>query len=393
MQLGLRARTTIALGLVSLLVSVALSLMTYALVRSYLLAERERVVERQTFTNARVVRDVLRSPDPQISELLASLRSEVGSLALIRYQGSWYGTGVGPNQDDLPVAFREQLDKGVTSTQRFSLGDQARMAVGVVIPSVDATFVEVFTFDQLEHTLSILRNSLLAGAALVTAIGALLGFWSSRRVLRPVVRVADAAESLAGGGLGTRLAHEPDPDLARMVRSFNEMADAIQLRIEREARFASDVSHELRTPLAALAASVAVISRRRDELSERSRQALDILGEQIERFNRMVIDLLEISRIEAGTADVHLDEVHPVELLRRIVAGTEYADVPVVAQPAAAEATARAGQAALRAHRREPAGQRPSPRRRHAARGRRRRRQRGAGLRRRRRPGRAARQP
>src|SRR6476620_9431551 len=151
---GLRARTTIALGLVSLLVSVALSLMTYTLVRSYLLAERERVVERQTFTNARVVRDVLRSPDPKISDLLASLRSEVGSLALVRYQGDWYGTGVGPNQDDLPAAFRAQLDQGVTSTQRFSLGGQARMAVGVVIPSVDAAFVEVFTFDQLEHTLS-----------------------------------------------------------------------------------------------------------------------------------------------------------------------------------------------------------------------------------------------
>jgi two-component system, OmpR family, sensor histidine kinase MtrB len=82
-----------------------------------------------------------------------------------------------------------------------------------------------------------------------------------------------------------------------------------------------------------------VLDRRRDELSERSRQALDILGEQIERFNSMVIDLLEISRIEAGTADVHLEQVHPVELLRRIVAGTEYAAVPVVAQPAASEAT------------------------------------------------------
>jgi two-component system sensor histidine kinase MtrB len=337
-QLGLRARTTIALGLVSLLVSVVLSLMTYTLVRSYLLAERERVVERQTFTNARVVRDVLRSPDPKISDLLASLRSEVGSLALVRYQGAWYGTGVGPNQDELPADFRAQLDQGVTSSQRFSLGGQARMAVGVVIPSVDAAFVEVFSFDQLEHTLSILRNSLLAGTAVVTSIGALLGFWSSRRVLRPVARVANAAELLASGGLGTRLAHEPDPDLARMVRSFNEMADAIQLRIEREARFASDVSHELRTPLAALAASVAVLNRRRDELTDRSRQAFDILGEQIERFNRMVIDLLEISRIEAGTADVHLDEVHPVELIRRIVAGTEYASVPVVARPAATEA-------------------------------------------------------
>jgi signal transduction histidine kinase len=156
-----------------------------------------------------------------------------------------------------------------------------------------------------------------------------------------VARVADAAEALAEGGLETRLPPESDPDLARMVRSFNEMADAIQLRIEREARFASDVSHELRTPLAALAASVAVVGRRRDDLDDRSRQAFDILAEQIERFNRMVVDLLEISRIEAGTADVHLDEVSPVELVRRIVADTPDADVPLVVEGTAADATVR----------------------------------------------------
>ena len=93
--------------------------------------------------------------------------------------------------------------QGFASTQRFSLGGQARMAVGVVIPSVDAAFVEVFTFDQLEHTLSILRNSLLAGTALVTAVGALLG----------LVVAAGAAPrgpgGQRGGGAGRRRPRHP----------------------------------------------------------------------------------------------------------------------------------------------------------------------------------------
>jgi signal transduction histidine kinase len=107
------------------------------------------------------------------------------------------------------------------------------------------------------------------------------------------------------------------------------MADSIQARIEREARFASDVSHELRSPITALAAAVEVLDGRRADLPERSRQALDLVVGQVRRFDQMVMDLLELSRIDAGNSDVHREEVDLNELVPRIAQRYGFGDVPV----------------------------------------------------------------
>ena len=85
-----------------------------------------------------------------------------------------------------------------------------------------------------------------------------------------------------------------------MVGSFNSMVDALQARIERDARFAADVSHELRSPLTTLVASADLLNSRAEELPPRSRQALDLLTADLTRFRRMLDDLLEMARAEAG---------------------------------------------------------------------------------------------
>jgi len=155
-----------------------------------------------------------------------------------------------------------------------------------------------------------------------------VGWSASRRLLRPVSRVADAASELASGGLDTRLEPERDPDLDRLVTSFNDMADAVQDRIEREARFASDVSHELRSPITALSAAVELLDGRREELPERSQQALDVVVNQVHRFDQMVLDLLELSRLEAGVDESHQEPVVLSDIVRKIVARNGYGDVP-----------------------------------------------------------------
>lgn len=331
--LGLRARATVAAALLALLTTALVSLITYGLVRQYLLSQRDTYTARQAYANARVVRDVAASPALDVGQLLGSLRSDAGSFALIRSQGEWFGSNVGATVDDLPVSLQDAIGRGESARQRFALHGSPYSAVAVALPPADTVYVEVFSLDPLRRNLAALVWSLLAGSAVTVAGGAALGYWASRQVLSPVTRVAGAAEALAQGGLDTRLLPERDPDLQRLVQAFNDMADAIQTRIEREARFASDVSHELRTPLSALTAATDVLERRRDELSPTGRQALDTVTRQLERFRTMVLDLLEISRIDAGVADLNLQPVALGWLTGKIVAASDHAEVRVDIEP------------------------------------------------------------
>jgi two-component system, OmpR family, sensor histidine kinase MtrB len=97
------------------------------------------------------------------------------------------------------------------------------------------------------------------------------------------------------------------------------MVDQVQVRIEREARFNSDVSHELRSPLTTLSATLEVLEADRENLPTRAQRALQLLGDDLRRFQRMVGDLLEISRTDAGVSDMFIEEVDVTELVQRSV--------------------------------------------------------------------------
>jgi signal transduction histidine kinase len=107
------------------------------------------------------------------------------------------------------------------------------------------------------------------------------------------------------------------------------MASALEDRIARDERFASDVSHELRSPLMTLSASIEVLKARRDDLDERAGSALDLLVADVARFEQLVNDLLEISRLEAGAAELDLDSVDPAELVLHAVGAASNSAVPV----------------------------------------------------------------
>jgi signal transduction histidine kinase len=146
--------------------------------------------------------------------------------------------------------------------------------------------------------------------------------------------MASAASRISHGALDTRLDAKGDPDLAPLITSFNEMVDALQDRIDREARFASDVSHELRTPLAAIGSAVNIVRRRRHSPEEAS-AALDVLEQQIESFQKLVLDLLEISRLEAGTARLEREPIEPERFARSVLATTGRSAVPIGVEPGA----------------------------------------------------------
>jgi two-component system, OmpR family, sensor histidine kinase MtrB len=343
-RFGLRARITLAFALGSLLLSVTLSASTWAFTRQAQLNQREASAVERLFTNARSLRStLLAGGDTDRREYLNGLPTPADQVLAVRGvpEPDIYATG-DVSFNDLPLGLRDIVAEGQPASMRYrTSNDDPFLVVGVPLPAVSAQYFEVVALEDLERSFELLGLYLTA-ASLFTALGgAALGWWASRRTLLPLVDVGTAAQAIAGGRLDTRLESANDPDLGVLVASFNDMAAALQARIERDARFASDVSHELRSPLMTLAASIEVLQTRRDELPERSRAALDLLVHDVNRFQQLVADLLEISRFDSGAAHLELEPVLLAEFLTQAVRaaalGASGPEVPIVAEGPLAE--------------------------------------------------------
>ena len=337
-RLGLRARVTVTFGLGALALSATMAGLTYFTARQFVLNERQTAILRQAYVNASLARTTLRSANPDIAQLLDSLDTVPGSRSVLELKGQWYATSISVGESAIPRPLRQLVLAGNPATQHFALANTPVMVVGLPIPSVNAAYFEVFSLDELSRTLRILALA-LAGAALVTTVaGAVIGRWASGRVLRPLTQVSRTAETIAGGSLDVRLVAADDRELSALAASFNRMTDALQERIEHEVRFTSDVSHELRSPLTTLATSLEVLESHRHEMTVRSRHALDLLAAELRRFQHMVDDLLEISRVDTGSAELSLDEVEVGELARQAAIAGGAAGVPVEVDPRVAGA-------------------------------------------------------
>ena len=336
-SLGLRARVTLTFALGGLLLSVAMTVLAFGVTRNNLVRQREQISVRETYIHARLMREGLRTASPDVPRLLASLETGAGSRAVVRHRGNWFSSSLALGRDALPAELRRTVDRGEPARQRFVHADEPVLAVGVPVPASDALYFEVFDMHETDRALRVLSGALVAGAAVTTIAGGALGLWASRRALQPLREVSTAAADIASGNLRTRLDESADADLAALASSFNTMVDALEKRIERDARFASDVSHELRSPLTTIATSVEVLRSRQGELSERGQQALELLNEDVQRFERLVQDLLEISRFDAGVVELSRDEVLLPELVHHAVKAGRWADVEVDVADGASE--------------------------------------------------------
>jgi two-component system sensor histidine kinase MtrB len=328
-RLGLRARITLAFAIGALLLSALLSGTTWALTRENLVNQREDSAMVLVLQNARTVQGRVNNPETDQQALLSSLSTPGGARPILYADDKYVSLTPEFGQDALPASLRELVISGTPAQMRFDLRGQMQLAVGIPLPEADAAYFEIVSLDDVESTLDALGVSLVGASLVTTLAGAALGAWAARRALRPLTSVSSAALALATGQLDTRLEPSVDPDLRPIAASFNDMAQALQDRIEQDARFASDVSHELRSPLMTLAASIEVLGNQRDELPERAQAALDLMVADVERFQQLVEDLLEISRFDAGVARLELEEVHLAELVMQAVSYATDADVPI----------------------------------------------------------------
>ena len=326
-RLPLRARVIGAFTLGAAVAALVLVIITYGLSRQSMLRQREESSERQFFANARQVQSSLRAEDPDFAQLLESLPSLSGSRSIIRTgDETWTSLSLTPNDlpSELVVAVVEARD---ARSLRYRLNDEPVLAFGLQLRPGGASaldevaYFELVPFVEVENTLESLALILLVGGALTVLVGVGIGLWASGGLLRPLTEISHAATSIAQGRFDTRLEEVRDPDLAALVNSFNEMAAAMENRITRDARFASDVSHELRSPLMTLRASIDVMQHRREELSDRTKEALDLLNDEVARFEHLVQDLLDLSRSDSGPMENDLVNIE--ELVKATLKLTE----------------------------------------------------------------------
>jgi two-component system, OmpR family, sensor histidine kinase MtrB len=322
-RIGLRWRITIAFLGAALAVSAIVSGTTYILVERYLAQQRVDESIQQAFGSLRFAQGFIET-QPQEAEALGDLVRLLGDRGvdalIVSPQEETFASSFGITDEAIPSALRGAVREGRVG-YAYTIESPTRLVFGTPIPresGYEAYFF--FPLGDLEQTLTILRNVLLAVSAGAVGMAALAGTRVSRRVVDPVRRASRAARRVAEGLLETRLPEGGRDELAALARSFNEMAEALEERIARERRFVSDVSHELRTPLTTLRTSTDYLLEHAEILSPQVRRAAELLAADLVYLQRLVDDLLHLSRMEAGRVDMAWERISMADLVREVVA-------------------------------------------------------------------------
>lgn len=323
---GLRLRITIAFLGGALAVSALVAGTTYVLADRYLSSRRIDDSVQQAFAGLRDALRYLSQPtvassgdDLDLEALGGVLEAHGGEVLLVQDGGAYYASSLSITPSSVPVALSAAVDRrDVGYAYR---NDRPRQLVfGSPVPQHEIRAYFFFTLADLDQTLTILRNVLIGVSAGAVALAALAGSRVSARVVDPVRRASRAARRVAEGLLETRLPVTGRDELAAMASSFNEMAAALEERIMRERRFVGDVSHELRTPLTTLRASTDYLVEHGAELPSAVRRAVELLAADLEYLQRLVDDLLDLSRVEAGRVEMAWERLSLADLTREVVA-------------------------------------------------------------------------
>ena len=306
----LRRRLTLAFALTAGIAAAALAAGSFLLVREARLDDsRDRAVEQTRF-NLVLAAEVLPADGP---EALLDAYARRGSFeTVLKVEGESYPSSLSLSLEQVPPDLRELVAQGQLAYERTDVAETPYIVTGGSVAGTEADEAYFFFSEQeLHDDLADLRNILLAGLGIVVLVGALAGALVARRTLAPVARASAAAHSLAEGLLDTRLPVERTDELGLWALSFNQMADALEAKITalseaqaRERRFTADVAHELRTPLTAIVNEASLLGEHLERMPAEARRPAELLVEDVKRLRDLVEDLMEISRLDAGTQPV-----------------------------------------------------------------------------------------
>ena len=344
--------STVAVTIIGTLISVTIGTSLYDQRREQVEAEsvRATLLAQSIFDSATATEDANQVELDALQNeaqtaILGSTSSPGGtSIAILRTPGQNSPQTIqniaSPDFPDSVIspALREAVatDDGRLSTQSVSLpptsqgGGSPGIAVGSTLQVPTAGQYElylVYDLSDAQATLDLMQRTLGIGSlALVLLIGAIT-YLVVRLVVGPIRTAAETSQKIAAGHLEERIPEKGQDVVATLGRSFNGMADAMQRQISQLAelsrvqqRFVSDVSHELRTPLTTIRLAGDVLYDQRTSFTPSAARTAELLHTQVDRFELLLADLLEISRFDAGAVEL---ETEPVTVARLVEDGVD----------------------------------------------------------------------
>ena len=236
---------------------------------------------------------------------------------------------------DVPSDLAAQVSAGDMAWVYTSINRNDATIPALVIGAPAATSAAtysvylIFPLSQEQGAVALVQRTLLVGGLALGLAVAVIAALVALQVIAPVRRAAGVARRLAAGDLGERMPLSGPVELATLARSFNGMADAIRAQIGQleefgklQRQFTSDVSHELRTPVTTVRMAADVLHSSRDELPPHLGRSTELLVEELDRFETLLSDLLEISRHDAGMADLSAEPMDLRALIKVAVSGS-----------------------------------------------------------------------
>lgn len=214
--------------------------------------------------------------------------------------------------------------------------DEGLVAPGILVASTltfpaGAGVYELYigySMAETEQSLEFISRAFMVMAVLLLLLLAVLVWVISNLVFRPIRAAASASHQLAAGETDARIPMQGDRHFDELSENFNHMADTLQARIDEldtlstmQQRFVSDVSHELRTPLTTIRLAAEVLKGHIDGEESAQSRAVEVLGDQVDRFESLLADLLEISRYDAGPVTLETEPTNLVRLTEEVVDG------------------------------------------------------------------------
>ncbi|WGW10694.1 MtrAB system histidine kinase MtrB [Saxibacter everestensis] len=283
-----------------------------------------------------------------LADQMSSSTLPLRAVALEPMEGATSVSPISETQKNKPPYSVKQLSPDLIESVKDAGGEQRYqamelsnydgsvdpgLAIGTLVTIPGAGQFQLYVISDLteeQNTLEFVQRAMVISGLVLIVLVAAIAWTVANIVVRPVRVAADVSHTLASGDLDRRMPVHGEDELATLARSFNDMASALQDQITRmealsvlQRRFVSDVSHELRTPLTTIRIAGELMYEAREDFDPVTARSAELLHSQVQRFEALLADLLEISRFDAGAAALDAAADDLVSVVNKVVESVE----------------------------------------------------------------------